>query len=342
VVKIFRVCLRLSLLLLSACSIKMLAPRHEFKAYERPAAPDYSQAANWAALPTTRDSADIVPYKSALHSEQATAVADVFFIHRTTFIRRKNWNATPDHAVERSSIRHQASVFNAAGRIYAPRYRQATLYSFFDEEDKNGEEAIAFAYADVKAAFEYYLKHYNHGRPIILAGHSQGTVHATRLLHDFFENDPQLRRQFVAAYLVGFPTKADEFTTIKPCPDSLATGCFVTWNAVSAGHEYVPYAHSVVTNPLTWTLDTLCAPASLNRGSVGWPFKKLDQHLTGAQVHNGLLWITPPGKPSYMRFFLPGKPEFRHSFHLIDYGMFYVNVRENAQARVRAWQLLQR
>jgi hypothetical protein len=330
--------LALVLLPLASC-LKVLAPKHEFARYQPKPAPDYSQAASWAALPTRRDSADAVPYKSGLKDEQATAAADVFFVHRTTYVNRKGWNARPGHHVERSTIRHQASVFNAAGRVYAPRYRQATLYAFFDEETSNGKQAVDLAYTDVRAAFQYYLAHYNQGRPIILAGHSQGTVHLTRLLHEFFEHDPKLRRQLVAAYLVGIPTRADEFTTISLCADSLQTGCFVTWNAVSKGNEYAPYAHSAVVNPLSWTTDTLLAPASLNRGGVGFRFKKLSPGVTDAQVHHGLLWITPPGKPGYVRFILPGKLDFRHSFHLADYGFFYLNVRLNAKARVRAWQL---
>jgi alpha-beta hydrolase superfamily lysophospholipase len=67
---------------------------------------------------------------------------------------------------------------------------------------------VDLAYADVKAAFQYYLAHYNEGRPIIIAGHSQGTAHATRLLHEFFEHDPKLRRQLVAAYLIGIQSEA--------------------------------------------------------------------------------------------------------------------------------------
>lgn len=337
---------------LTSC-LNLLKPRRDFAAYTPAPGPNYAHDSSWAALPTRRDSADAVPYKSGLHDEQATAAADVFFIHRTTYVNNRHWNAKADFHVERSSIRHQASVFNAAGRIYAPRYRQATLYSFFDDETPNGKEAIDFAYQDVRAAFRYYLSHYNQGRPIILAGHSQGTVHAKRLLHEFFENDPRLRRHLVAAYLVGFPIPPREYTTIRPCADSLETGCFVTWNSVAKGHEFpadaglsatspLAVAGSVVTNPLTWKTDTLLAPATLNRGGVGFPFQKIDPYVTDAQVHNGLLWITPPGGIDYVRFVLPGKPEFRHSFHLADYGLFYLNIRENARARVRAWQLSQR
>jgi hypothetical protein len=337
------------LLLPFAGCIKLLKPHRDFAAATSYKGLNYALDSSWAALPTRRDSADAVPYKSGLHDEQATAAADVFFIHRTTYVNNRHWNARPTYHVERSSIRHQASVFNAAGRIYAPRYRQATLYSFFDDTSPNGQEAIDFAYQDVKAAFQYYLSHYNQGRPIIVAGHSQGTVHAKRLLHDFFENNPKLRRQLVAAYLIGFPTKPDEYTTIRPCTDSLETGCFVTWNAVAKGHEFPANAGlsiasplavvgSAVTNPLTWNTDTLLASAALNRGGVGYHFKKIEPHVTDAQVHNGLLWITPPGGVDYVRFVLPGKPEFRHSFHLADYGLFYMNIRENAKARVWAWQ----
>ncbi|GAA4368140.1 DUF3089 domain-containing protein [Hymenobacter saemangeumensis] len=330
---------------LASC-INLLKPGRDFATYKPSPAPNYAMADSWAALPERRDYADLVPRKSTLRDQQATAEADVFFLHRTTFINRKSWNAKFSHRIDRSSIRHQATVFNAAGRIYAPRYRQATLYAFFDRETPNGKQAIALAYEDVKAAFQYYLKHYNQGRPIILAGHSQGTVHAKRLLHEFFENDPKLRRQLVAAYLVGFPVKVKEYTTIRPCADSLETGCFLSWNSVSRGHEYpedagvtspLIVAKSAVTNPLTWTTDSLRAPASLNRGGVGWPFRKINPQVTDAQEHNGLLWVTPPGKPAYVRYILPGKPEFRHSFHLADYGLFYMNVRLNAKARVQAW-----
>jgi hypothetical protein len=37
----------------------------------------------------------------------------------------------------------------------------------------------------VKDAFEYYLKNYNNGRPIIIAGHSQGSGHGARILKDY-------------------------------------------------------------------------------------------------------------------------------------------------------------
>lgn len=330
------------LLPLASC-IKLLKPGRDFVAYTPGTLPNYALDSCWAALPTRRDSADAVPLNSGLRDEQATAAADVFFIHPTTFYRSQAWNADLskprlNRFTDRSTIRHQASAFNAAGRIYAPRYRQATLYSFFDEQTPNGQAALDLAYVDVKAAFQYYLVHYNQGRPIIIAGHSQGTAHATRLLHDFFDNNPKLRTQLVAAYLIGFKVKPNEYQTIRPCADSLATGCFISYNAVAKGNEYAPFAPFASTNPLTWTLDTLLAPAALNRGGAGMDFKRIDPQVTDAQVHNGLLWVTPPKPSGYPRFLLPGRPELRHSFHIADYALFYLNIRQNAQARVQAWQ----
>ncbi|TPG67165.1 DUF3089 domain-containing protein [Hymenobacter nivis] len=331
-----------ALLACTSC-ISWLKPAHKFAASASPAVPDYAQESAWAALPTRRDSADALPHAASLRDRQATAAADVFFIHPTSYYWRGSWNAAVGNArlnryTDRTTIFNQASVFNAAARVYAPRYRQATLYSFFDKQGPSGQQALDLAYADVKAAFQYYLAHYNQGRPLIIAGHSQGGTHATRLLHDFFDHDPALRKRLVAAYLIGCQAKTNEYQILRPCADSLATGCYVAWNTSERGFDYPPYHGLAVVNPLTWTLDTARAPAALNRGGVGPHLKRIDAHVTDAQIHRGLLWITPPQVRGYPRFLLPGYPELRHSFHAADIGLFYMNIRENATARVRAWQ----
>ncbi|MBU6120116.1 DUF3089 domain-containing protein [Hymenobacter siberiensis] len=334
----------LSILPLTSC-LRLLKPPHDFAYYHPGPVPNYAEDSNWAALPTRCDPADAVPRKTTLRDQQATAEADVFFVHPTTYFWRGSWNASVANArlncyTDRSAIRKQATVFNATARIYAPRYRQATLYSFFDSTaEGSSRKALALAYADVRTAFQYYLTHYNQGRPIIIAGHSQGTDHATRLLHEFFDNDLKLRRQLVAAYLIGFRVQPHEYQTILPCADSLSTGCFVAYNSVATGNEFPPFSHVAVTNPLTWTTDTARAPASLNRGGVSQCFKRIDPHVTDAKIHDGLLWVTPPKPGGYPRFLLPGELILRHSFHIADYSLFYMNLRENAQARVRAWQL---
>jgi pimeloyl-ACP methyl ester carboxylesterase len=283
-----------------------------------------------------------VPRHSGLRDQQSTATADVFFVHLTTLIRPKAWTADVHDAelnrfTEQFSIRKQASVFNAAGRIYAPRYRQAALYAFFDST-ANGKQALELAYTDVRAAFEYYLKHHNQGRPIILAGHSQGTYHAQRLLREFFDRDPELRKRLVAAYLVGLKVDPSDYEVLRPCQDSLQTGCYVSWNTAEWGNDYPPYAGAVVVNPLSWTADTATVPAKLNRGSVPYSFDRIDAHIADAKVRDGVLWVHAPKPAGYLRFYLPGRAELRHSFHIMDYGLYYLSVRRNAVARVQAWQ----
>lgn len=340
----FTCLLTLGALPLSSC-LKIIKPAKDFAHLAAPEAPDYRMEDNWAALPDRRDSADVVPRGTLLQDRQRDAPADVFFVHPTTYYWRKQWNASLsderlNHFTDKTVIRGQATAFNGTARVYAPRYRQATLYSFFDEQDASGKAALDLAYLDVKAAFQYYLDNYNHGRPIIIAGHSQGTVHAVQLLQDFFETTPRLRRQLVAAYLIGFNVQATEFRVLRPCEDSTQTGCYVAWNTVAWGSEYQAFEKGVAVNPLTWTRDTATAPVRLHLGAVPQDFDRLEKRLTAAKVHKGLVWIHPPEHPGYPRFLLPGRPELRNSFHIADYGLFYGNLRQNAGARVRAYRML--
>ena len=100
------------------------------------------------------------------------------------------WNASFDDErtnkkTDEGTIHFQASAFNEAGFVYAPRYRQAHLHAYFTEDSLSARLAFDKAYADIRAAFLYYMDHFNQGRPIIIAAHSQGTTHAIRLLQEF-------------------------------------------------------------------------------------------------------------------------------------------------------------
>jgi hypothetical protein len=179
------VTLPICLLLLSSGCASL--PKGSFSSYI-PDAPDYGNDANWAALPSTVDSADIVPI-AEWKNVQNEADVDVFFIHPTTYTGQpgqKHWNASLDDEklnlkTDKYPIRYQATIFNGAGKVYAPRYRQAHLNCFYTKKTKDASEALELAYEDVKAAFQYYLLHYNNGRPFIIATHSQGTFHGKRL-----------------------------------------------------------------------------------------------------------------------------------------------------------------
>jgi hypothetical protein len=185
----------------------------------------------------------------------------------------------------------------------------------------------------VRAAFTYYLRNYNHGRPIIIASHSQGTWHAGRLLKEFFEGKP-LQKQLVCAYIIGLPVFTNYFTRPKPCTDSIATGCFVTWRTFEEGY-IAPYVaretlKAYVTNPLSWTMDTILAPRKLNEGGMLRNFNKLIPGLVHAQIHGNLLWVNKP------KFF--GSIFFRiKNYHIADYNLFYENIRKNVGVRIHAF-----
>lgn len=306
-----------------------------------PADIDYSSPSTWAALPDRKDAADAIPPKSDLMDEQAQATADVFFVHPTIYTYVPNtpyqWNANIqdqylNHKVDSSTILNQASIFNAAGRVFAPRYRQAHYYSFVTPNKADKDAALQLAYSDIKKAFEYYLAHYNHGRPFIIASHSQGTIHATQLIKEYIDGKP-LQKQFVAAYLIGIATPKNTFQQIEPCKNADQTGCFVAWTTFQQG--YLPPWHPgkptelVSTNPLTWTLDENFAPKELNEGGVSYGFKWV-KHFADAQNHQGLLWIHTP--------YVFGRSFVRiKNWHQADMNLFYAPIRNNAKNRVSAY-----
>lgn len=322
----------LSLILIGCGSSK---PAANFQLPEKPFI-DYSKTSSWAALPNKEDNADKSP--GGIFEYTSTLEADVFFLHPTTYTGRKGetlWNAPLDdkdlnNRTDESTILHQASIFNGAGKVYAPRYRQAHLYAYYSDDKKSAQAAFELAYRDVKLAFEYYLTHYNKGRPIIIASHSQGTNHATALLKEFFDGK-SLQDQLVAAYLVGMPILKKEFKNIPVCETEQQTGCFCSWRTFKKGHlpkNRLVDSDIAVTNPLNWTTSDDYATFDLNQGGVLRNFGKAPRPgLTDAQVKDGILWAAKP------RFFGKIFLTFKN-YHIADYNLYYVNVRNNAKMRV--------
>ncbi len=326
-----------TLILMNACSIK---PKGSFSIVEIPVAPDYSNSESWAALPTKKDSADRTPHPSLIDL-QATALVDVFFLHPTTFTGDKGqnkWNGPVNdeklnEKTDKGAILNQASIFNGVGRVYAPRYRQAHLNAYFHKDTSAVKQALELAYQDVRKAFLFYLEHYNNGRPIIIAGHSQGTSHAKSLIRELFDGKP-LQKKLVAAYLVGMPVPEDYFENIKICESPEETNCFCSWRSWQKGHypkKFTSNNNIAVTNPLSWMTNEEYVDKKFNEGSVLRKFEKsFYTQLADAQVHDGLLWLTKPRFPG--SFFIWFK-----NYHVADFNLYYFNVRKNAQQRAKAF-----
>jgi hypothetical protein len=309
---------------ITSCSHKNFSHNAAYQFKSANGKPNYSDLHYWAAHPWKWDPSDSIPKPLRKNFVKDSSV-DVFFIYPTTLTGKDDyrWNAPIDDA--------EINAKTDYSTIFAPRYRQANLKSFYSANKDSAAIATDIAYNDVKIAFEYYLKHYNKGRPIIIASHSQGTIHAGRLLKEFFEGKP-LYNKLVCAYIIGMPTPENYFTSIPSCKDSLATGCFVGWRSFHKDYtaDFVAKENfkSLVTNPLLWTSATTYAPAALNKGAVLFKFNKIIKHDVDAQIHNNVLWTSKP------KFF--GNIFFKiKNYHIADFNMFYMNIRENVHTRIK-------
>ena len=340
-----------------ALAFSRMKPAKSFTGSAPPAAPDYSQPAGWASLPDRQDAADVVP-TSDVHDLQASAAVDVFFVHPTTYYQADHWNQPLDDTLanqitELFVLRSQASVFNSCCRIYAPRYRQATLYSFMDDSG-SGKAALELAYQDVERAFDYFLEHYSQGRPFILASHSQGSLHLRRLLEKRITGTP-LRERMVAAYPIGFSIDKAALAAAVPdvpvCESAEQLGCLVTWNAIGPKAKlYGPDPRSnVCVNPLTWRTDDQRADRSLNLGGVAYPgtfegsladlkglspeyasaAPVLEAGVADAQCIDGMLRVTEIHSSNYA-----ARPMGRDNYHIYDYNLFHMNLRRNVEGKV--------
>jgi DUF3089 family protein len=326
-------------------------------AADPPVAPDYTSPEAWAAYPgTDSHAADVPPGLEAAH----TAGAPVFFVHPTTYLAPMIANAgfAPGGAaqagVDAAVMRFQASVFNGCCVIFAPRYRQASLGAITSNTPQ-GYAADELAYGDLQRAFERFLQVKPTG-PFILASHSQGSIHALRLLQQRIMGTP-VQQRLVVAYLIGLALPQDIARLGMPvCQDAHATGCVISWNSVRRGYEdkrreqtsviwwqgsYQPISGRplVCVNPLDWRVDS-SAPPSANAGSLysagrDQPLPPLVPELTGAWCENGLLGIEIPLQEQQHFHDVLSAFGIYHDF---DYGLFYANIRENALLRVRTWK----
>ncbi|MDF1561491.1 MAG: DUF3089 domain-containing protein [Deltaproteobacteria bacterium] len=363
-----RAALGIGLLLLSATACqgmvrRALVPDQPFAQTEAPAAPDYADEASWAALPDREDDADVAPEGES--DGQATAAVDVFFVHPTTYYDDAFWNQPLDDEktntrTDEGVMRRQASAFNSVGRIYAPRYRQATLGAYLAEDFEDTRQALDLAYGDVRRAFEHYLATWAQDRPLILASHSQGSGHMVRLVHEFLSGDAPanvaLRARLVAVYAIGGAIPLDEvertFPEIPVCATPEQTGCLLTYNSLKAGEApgeeferrmwypegWLPIEDRplICVNPVTWRDDDEASAQAEHLGAVRFVKDELSPEpdpawLTAACRADGYLDVDLLESRRY------GPGTGGSSYHIIDYALFYLDLRRNAEARVAAF-----
>ncbi|QIG81968.1 DUF3089 domain-containing protein [Stakelama tenebrarum] len=315
----------------------------------------YARADMWLARPDKPGNPAL--WTPADMQPASDPTAAVFFVHPTSYMNRNHWNAPLDDVEANSTLeiflRGQASAFNGSGAIWAPRYRQATFGAFLTS-DEAAQQALDLAYGDVLAAFEEFLKQAG-DRPIILAGHSQGSLHLTRLLAERIAGTP-IAERIVAAYVVGWPVSitADlPALGLPACTDPDQPGCILSWQSFAEPADpslifdkfdttdgYTGAARKdsalLCVNPITGKPDD-AAPKQANLGTLlpDMSFSSARMVAGGVPARcegRGILSIgkTPP---NLGQFVLPG-----NNYHVFDYSLFWANVRADANRRLAAFE----
>ncbi|MEL6988313.1 MAG: DUF3089 domain-containing protein, partial [Bacteroidota bacterium] len=274
--------------------VNQVKPTEAFDYNSLPAAPNYASLDVWAAHPNIDSKVSLVPKDLEFNIKEKKV--DVFFVHPTTYFGKHNWNAAIDSpgAIEflnEMVVPGEASMFNPYADVYIPKYRQATFYSFW-EAGRNAKKALQVAYEDIVNAFKYYLEHHNHGRPFIIASHSQGTILAMRLVEEYIDPFP-LHKKLVCAYLIGFRFPQDKFNShlknLKPSIGANDIHSIISWDTFEEGgnaflfldraeywyhqndewkwHKRAKKTPHCV-NPVSWNIDIGSIDASRHKGGV--------------------------------------------------------------------------
>jgi len=311
-------------------------------------APDYANSTNWLALPSST-----APKKKV----------DVFYLSDTTYQKpdanSPNIGPINDRAMKagaKNAFSRTATAFENVADIYAPYNRQVdAMYkkSLPIAEQLKLEAGIPTS--DAMSAFDYYIKHYNKGRPFIMAGHSQGSNLTANILADYMKKNPKVYKRMVAAYVIGYsitPQYLSQNPDLKFAEGPSDTGVIVSYNTeapVVDGVNPVTMPGGIAINPITWIRGEEIAPAALSAGSLllnkdGTP--QLDKdgnpvrvpHYADAQVNKvrGVVICSTAD----VNLLSPGNALLpKGVYHSFDYPFYYFNLRANADARVAEYLL---
>jgi hypothetical protein len=329
-------------MMLAVLTVTAFAQQVQWSEQSRvPPAPEYAKPNAWLTRP-------VAP---------ARPVA-VFFVHPTTYFLPVIGNARYDQGMLTASLngattRLQASAFAGCCDIWAPQYRQSSLRTITAHTEAS-YAADDLAYGDVDRAFAAFVAGLA-GRPFILAGHSQGSIHAFRLLQQRIIGTA-LQRDMIAAYLPGLALPAEIRAKGLPvCQDASATGCVVSWNTVRLGvgdgrramdaliwwdGHYQPISgrQLACVNPVNWIPGgaadqpgAISIHAEGRGGPASTPVPALDRAECQA---DGLLGVVvDPRYTEQFRDLLTG----RGIYHDFDYALFFASIADNARQRIAAF-----
>ncbi|MGV8120536.1 MAG: DUF3089 domain-containing protein [Candidatus Xenobiia bacterium LiM19] len=297
---------------------------------------DYSQSNYWLSLPATTGKP-----------------VDIFYVYPTVWKRAQGdpqvceINNISMIAGATRQFQSQATAFEPVGNIFAPFYRQATSEILALPLDRQRAILSGMPKTDVFAAFDYYIKNLNKGRPFILAGHSQGSNILVFLLSEYMKQNPDVYKRMVAAYVIGYSITPDYLAQnphLKFATGPDDTGVIVSYNTEAPvllpPGDPVVLPGALVINPITWTTDETLAAASQNKGSIMMnpdATVALDtvpvMNYADAQIdksRNALICSSVN-----QQLLIPiNRGAAIGVYHAFDYAFYYFNIRQNAANRV--------
>jgi len=334
-----------------------LDPKTPFQIYNPPPAPNYGLAASWY----------LNPQLAGYFADPRKV--DVFFVHATSFDGGSKWLGPIDSNAAQAQVQNvqlpnYAGPFSVTGNVYAPHYRQGSLFTQLTLRE-DSMEARAFPYRDILAAFRQFLRTRRGGRGFVIVGVEQGGLMAERLLHDVVAPDPALKSQLVAAYLLETLAPASAFgDDIPACASRSQTGCVVAYFTVDGGRPdkalqglqkavvwdrtaadgsgaLTPLGsqHAVCVNPVIGAaseeqVDARRSLGATNATGLEWGTAPATiPHRVASHCLGGLLFVDKPKSPSFRD---TGSWEDRHK--VPPYNLFYSDLEADLAVRWQAFQ----
>lgn len=300
------------------------------------------------AAPQSEVTAYDKPENWAYYEADLEKTADVFLVCPTVDMNDEYNMSLSDEKTKASflgALNMERGIYEENARLFAPYYRQAAM-KVYGLDRSEWEPYMEIAYSDVSAAFAYYLEHENNGRPIILAGFSQGADMCYRLLEEYF-GDADLYGKLIAAYAIGWPCTEElvsKYPQIRPAAAADDTGVVISFDceAVELEESFInPKDQKAYTiNPLNWRTDWVAAEKEENLGACFTNYsaeiKREEPALCGCYIdtERGVIKVTGIDAADYPAV-VPGLPE--GSYHVYDYQFFYRNLQENVAVRTEAY-----
>ena len=163
---------------------------------------------------------------------------DCFYVYPTVSDDKSTSSDLSIDPEEIAIAQDQASRFSQRCRVFAPIYRQLTVQGIASASvSPVPSSALLTAYDDVRAAWKEYMRRFNHGRGVVLIGHSQGSAMLTELVRQRIDPYRAARRRLISAILPGANVTVEQgrdvggvFVHIAACRSPRQTACVIAYS----------------------------------------------------------------------------------------------------------------